>query len=510
MIISDGQVATVPSPPGAQLSDETPLRVNAAFYPAGGLALTAQFASYAELYRRQLWVYVLARKLGISVARLRLQTFTRSADGSRQDAAGSPLGQLLDRPNPQHSAFFLWLWTQTTISVYGEAIWLKLRGDASGRPRELWPVHPSNLVTRRDADGNLLYVYAPGARASQGEFAVPAADVVHFRDYNPHDTVRGLSPLEPLRQTLLTEDASRRAIDAQYRNGSRPSVVLTTPQTLSEAAGARLKAQWDSIHSGVDSWSRTAVLEQGVTPHAMQTTPEDMQYLGSRQLAREECCAAYDVPPPVVHILDRATFSNITEQMRSMYRDTMAPRLSYLEAELRHQLVPDFGDDTIFGAFSLDDVLRGSYEVRTTAKAQAIATGQLTPNESRREENMPDLPGGDTLLVNAALIPLAVTEAVSHGTGTDVEESPQKIKGLSAGETRLVVARLHGVTDLADVDPQGLTRGLTDPSDVRAHLAGCQSRGEGPAVLRSRLLASAGDVLELDAGPPALTSVEVA
>ena len=35
----------------------------------------------------------------------------------------------------------------------------------------------------------------------------------------------------------------------------------------------------------------------------------------------------FDVPPPVVHILDHATFSNITEQMRSMYRDTMTPRL---------------------------------------------------------------------------------------------------------------------------------------------------------------------------------------
>jgi hypothetical protein len=31
----------------------------------------------------------------------------------------------------------------------------------------------------------------------------------------------------------------------------------------------------------------------------------------------EEVCAAYDVPPPVVHILDHATFSNITEQLRS-------------------------------------------------------------------------------------------------------------------------------------------------------------------------------------------------
>jgi phage portal protein BeeE len=76
-------------------------------------------------------------------------------------------------------------------------------------------------------------------------------------------------------------------------------------------------------------------------------------------------CAVYDVPPPVVHILDRATFSNITEQMRSMYRDTMAPRLGLYESVLDSQLRPDFdprGD--LYAEFLMDEVLRGSFEQR--------------------------------------------------------------------------------------------------------------------------------------------------
>ena len=65
-----------------------------------------------------------------------------------------------------------------------------------------------------------------------------------------------------------------------------------------------------------------------MTPHKLELTAEEAQYIETRKLNREEVCAAYDVPPPVVHILDRATFSNITEQMRSMYRDTMGGRPS--------------------------------------------------------------------------------------------------------------------------------------------------------------------------------------
>jgi phage portal protein BeeE len=66
------------------------------------------------------------------------------------------------------------------------------------------------------------------------------------------------------------------------------------------------------------------VLEEGMEPKPLTLTAEEAQYIETRKLNREEVCAAYDMPPPVVHILDRATFSNITEQMRSMYRDTMA------------------------------------------------------------------------------------------------------------------------------------------------------------------------------------------
>jgi HK97 family phage portal protein len=102
-----------------------------------------------------------------------------------------------------------------------------------------------------------------------------------------------------------------------------------------------------------------------MTPQKLSLSAEEAQYIETRKLNREEVCAVYDVPPPVVHILDRATFSNITEQMRSMYRDTMAPRLGLYESVLDTQLRPDFdprGD--LYAEFLMDEVLRGSFEQR--------------------------------------------------------------------------------------------------------------------------------------------------
>ena len=397
-------------------ADAVPPWSTGMYYGSTGLELVERFAAYGAIYKAQTWVYTVVRKLAVSQARLPI-----AADDGR-------MLQLLSRPNPKMDGYALQLWTASTREVFGEAMWLKIR-DRNGTPRELWPLHPTNLTIRRDAEtGEREYLYLPGHySASTAEVVFPEEDIIHFKGYNPDGPERGLSPLEPLRSTLLNEDASRRATQAFWTNGARPSVLLSTDKQLSPAATDRLKAQWEALHRGVDSFGKTAVLEEGMKPTVVQLNAEEMQYIESRKLNREEVCGVYDVPPPVVHILDRATFSNITEQMRSMYRDTMAPRLGEYESTINHHLGADFGGAAML--FSLDDVLRGSPEQRSQSNQAAIFSGQKTPNEARAEGGLGPLPGGDKLYINAAAIPLEAAE-LSPPPGTTIEQVPVRVRSL--------------------------------------------------------------------------------
>lgn len=380
-------------------------------YARDNLALNGLNASYGAVYRAQPWISTLVNKIAFGTARLPLKVYERKPDNSRQEARTSPLAALLREPNPRHDPFFFWLWTVSTFEVYGEAIWIKIRPRPGAAPTQLWPLHPANVTVRRNDDGELRYYYIYGASAGQFlEWSI--GDVVHFRSYNPDDLTRGMSRLEPLRQTVLNEDASRRASAAMWKNGGRPSMAMMTPKTLGEPARQRLKAEINSLHAGVDNWGKIALLEEGLEPKLFPLNAEEMQYIEARQISREEACGVYDVPPPVVHILDHATFSNITEQMRSMYRDTMAPRLGLYESVLNAQLRPDFnprGD--LYIEFLLDEVMRGAFEQRAIANQAAIFSGQRTPDEVRRQDNLPPLPGGDRLYINAAAVPLDATRS---------------------------------------------------------------------------------------------------
>jgi HK97 family phage portal protein len=162
-------------------------------------------------------------------------------------------------------------------------------------------------------------------------------------------------------------------------------MILTTEQTLSDrAAIQRLKrSSMPRMRARQRRVGRRSS-RRASTPKVVQLNAEEMQYIESRKLNMTEVCMVFDVPPPVVHILDHATFSNITEQMRSMYRDTMSPRLEDVESVLDKALTSEFYPDGLHKTqFDMTDVLRGDFESRSTAAQTLRNNGIATGNEAR-------------------------------------------------------------------------------------------------------------------------------
>jgi len=428
------------------LADRTPIFADASYYGTSSMELLNTYAAYGAIYKSQLWVGTVVRKLAMATARMPFDV-KRAGDGNNQSPEDGALAALVARPNARMSGFKLWQWTSSTYDIYGEAFWLKLR-DAKGRVRELHPAHPTNVIVRRTAEGGLEYIYSAGTRNVSMLPPIPEEDVVAFTTYNPDNLNRGLSNLEGLRMTLLNEDASRRATASFWHRGARPSVVLKHPGALSQGAQDRLRASFDARHAGADNMGGTNVLEEGLDLQVIQLNSEEMQYIESRKLNREEVCSAYDVVPTAVHILDHATFSNVTEGLRSQYRDTMAPRFVNFESVVNHQLVPDFypaGD--VFTRFNMDEVLRGDFETRATAVVSLVGNGILKPSEARPMFGLAEAgKEADHLYANAALVPLGANaepaQVATDGTLTPKPLTPPKSADPKALTVRSVMGRL--------------------------------------------------------------------
>lgn len=418
MLLNDGQM--VPLAPQA-LGETSPVMATGYFYPKDGLWLEKRFAYYAELYKAQPWIATAVNKRANAVARLSLNVWDNSPNNGKNLDTTSAYAKLLRMPCSFLSPYAFWRWVVSTYDIFGEAFLYKLR-DSDGNVVQLLPMHPSRTFVERAAkdgdwkgakSGDLRYIFTVGT-ATYGFVTATTADVVAWLRYNPDTEMRGWSMLEPLRSTIMNEDSARRAMSAMFRNMGRPSMALMVDKALSPDKGKRIKAEFDAIHSGSDNAGSTLVLPQGMTALPFQLNAEELAYIESRKINREEVAAVFDMPPPVLQITDNATFSNITEQMRSFYRDSMAPVIEDLESIVDASLKPEFPGNK-FARFAVDEVLRGNIETRAATAVSLVTNGIAKPAEVRPWFDLNDAgPETNELYANAGLQPLgSIKESVT-------------------------------------------------------------------------------------------------
>jgi HK97 family phage portal protein len=373
--------------------------------PAARLKLAADYtADYAAIWKSQGAVRTVVDFLGRNIASLGLHQFRRVSDTDRERVTDSDLIRLINQPNPGTTRYRLIDALVRDYGIYDRAYWLKMKG--KGRPY-LLRLPPSRVTPKGDS---WLWPEAFEFVGTKGKKTFKAEDVVHFRGYSPDGDLGGQPPIEALRSVLAEEYEASRMRENTMRNGARVSGYLERPvgaPAWSEGAADRFRNSWRSQYSGTGAQAGgTPILEDGMKFVAASQTAEQLQYVEVRKLTREEVAAAFFIPPTMVGVMDSATFSNVREQHKHLYQDTLGPWLSMIAEELALQLLPDFPDaDGTYLEFNLAEKLRGSFEEQANQIQASVGGPWMTRNEARALSNLPAIEGGDELI-----IPLNVIE----------------------------------------------------------------------------------------------------
>ncbi|VXC30907.1 Phage portal protein [Microbacterium sp. 8M] len=393
---------------------------------------------YAELYRRQQSVRTVVDFLARNIAQLSLHTFERIDDSDRRRITDHPFAQLMRSPNPYTTGYRLIRDLIADRGIYDRALWVKTReksGMALTRiPPRLWKI---------DDDDNWLSPSGFVIKGNRGSTKIPAESCVYFRGYNPEDERYGLSPIESLRRILSEEFAAGQMREQSLRNGARIGGYIQRPgdaPAWSDPARERFATGWRAQYTGqtATEGGGTPVLEDGMTFVAAGHSAADMQYIESRKLSREEAASAYFIPPPMVGILDNATFGNIEEQHKMLYQDTLGPILQEVQQEIYLQLIrAEFPDDadSLYVEFNMLEKLRGSFEEQASQLQTSVGAPFLTRNEARARLNLPRIDGADELVVplNVLVGGLASpTDQVPAGSGGGSVPTEDEAKALIA------------------------------------------------------------------------------
>ena len=384
---------------------------------------------YATIYRQQQSVRTVVDFLARNVSQLSLHSFRRISETDRERLRDHPLAQLIARPNGFTTTSRLFRSLVSDRGIYDCAFWLKIQEKGTMTLRRL----PPNRVTIA-GDDNWLAPEAFHVKGSRGTAKIKADQVVYFHGYNPVDDRLGLSPIETLRRMLAEEYAAGTMREQILRNGARASGYIERPVggSWSDKAFNRFRDNWQAQYSGDGPLAGgTPILEDGMVFKSASQTAEELQYIEARKLTRTEVASAYHIPPPMIGILDNATFSNIEEQHKMLYQDTLGPILTDIEQEIELQLLPEFGDTNgVYVEFNLAEKLKGSFEDQATTLQTSVGGPYMSRNEARARLNLPSIEGADELI-----IPLNV---IIGGQASPTDSAPKGF--LSEAELRHVMA----------------------------------------------------------------------
>lgn len=469
-VVSEGALQSVAKPGGR---------------PAYRLDLGQGFTQdYAAIWRAQPAVRTVVTFLARNIAQLGLHAFERVSDDERRRLTDHALPRLIAKPNPATTRYRLLSGLVHDLGIYDVAYWLK-QGTAD--EPVVWRLPPAMVTPKGD---NWLFPERFEVKGAKGKTEYRADQVVFFRGYNPDNNTAGTSPIEALRRILAEEHAAGNMREQTLRNGARMSGYIKRPAGAgrrgdpggwSPTARARFKAEWQAQYAGDGPQAGgTPILEDGMEFVPASQTAQQLEYVSSRKLTREEVAAAYFIPPPMVGILDHATFGNIEEQHKMLYADTLGPYLTMIQDELALQLVPDLDTSgRVYVEFNLAEKLRGSFEEQAQQLSTSVGAPWLTRNEARARQNLPPVEGGDVLVV-----PLNVLEG---GLASPRDTAP--VPGQASAE--LPARKTTGPVSVKARPPEGYT---TKAEQVLQAFFNRQR-----AVIKSRLGAkAAGDVWDDD------------
>jgi HK97 family phage portal protein len=412
MLLSSG----VFRPLAPQAFAEVAPQFNEAYFgPRTGIALQTQVATYGMMYRVQPHLFTAINKVANLIAKLTIGVYDTSPEsGDILDRTG-PYAQLMRSPCLFLPRFKFYQWLSITYETYGEVYLVKNRvpqEDGKGRILSFIPMHPVNTHIKRADDGTLIYGFT-----GSPDHWFREDDIVPFRSYNPDNTMRGLSRMEPLRKTLMNEDSLIRAQRSLADNMLRPSYVLSTPKRLGEKGYQHLEQAVQAV-GGVDGAGGVMILEDDVTATRMQLDAEEMQYIETRKLNRSECFEVYDVNPAAGQINDNTTQTSYEPMTKDVYKSSIDHRLKDIESTFDFYVGAEFNGPKEF-RFEVNNRLRADIEVLAPAVVQLVQSFVLKPSEGRLWLGLSDAGSdADQLFGNQALksIKFALEEAIEKPT----------------------------------------------------------------------------------------------
>jgi len=354
---------------------------------------------FVNSFNLHAWVNIAINILIRNIARA---DFTIKRNG--EDVTNGQVYELFRKPNPSLSRFDIWKETSAWWYLEGEAFWWYGEDYAGGIPKEIYVLDPRRMRHENEfykgIDFGIHKIPRRWFYQTDTELIPILSDeLIHFRDFNPFNPIRGVNPLFSLSLELEQDYYANKANTQLLKNNAVPQGILKTEQSLRPEEADQLEKRWESKYGAVKAGRKIAVLGKGTEFKPVTFTPDVLKLFELKKWNLYTILAKFGIPPRVANISDRSTAlsgKDTKEQHSSFWQFTLIPVLRQFEQILESQFFIRFGLQER-GVFDLWDIpeLQENEDAQSKRDIAEITAGIKTINDVLRERGKEPKSWGD-------------------------------------------------------------------------------------------------------------------
>ena len=340
-------------------------------------------------------VYACVYVLSSSVAQLPLHVKCKSGD-KVETVKDHPAYYLLhDIPNAWQTSYKLREYAQSSVLLYGNA-YIHIVRNKNGEVVSLESLEPWKVQLLKNGS---RYVYA--YYGDDKTMSLSPDDVLHIKSLGP-SIKTGKSVIQTHAETIGLGLDARKFASGFFGGNARPAGILSVKTPLNSNAWENFKKMWQTAQEKLRSEeNKTILLPAELDYKALTVSPVDTELLSMMKLNRSEIAGIFNVPAHMINDLEKATFSNISEQTIQFIRFSVMPWVVNWEQELNRKIFTEAERKAgYFVKFNLAGIMRGTAGERATFYHAAITDGWMSRNEARQLEDMNPVEGLDEMLVS--------------------------------------------------------------------------------------------------------------
>lgn len=341
-----------------------------------------------------------------ALAKIPFKVYRKNGDGA--EPIEHSLSELLKfRPNMFTSPHdFLWA-TEFQRLEYGNAFWVYDLKD--GRINGIYLLNSPSMEiiidnTKLLSDRYAVYYVYSDSRS--GQIIYPAEQIVHFKNFSA-DGIRGTPIKKYISDVISQEKSAQRVVKEKYENGLQDPLIVTYTGDLSETKSLQIKKKFANM-GGVQNAGKVVPVPADFSVQQLETKLVNSQFFELNGLTTRHIANAFGVKSFQLNDMEKSTYSNIEQQNRAFYSETLQNVLTAYEQEITYKLLTR--EERAKGMYvkgNADVMLRSDIETRYRAYSEAVSSGFMKISEVRKKEELPFEKGTDRLIIgNGASIPL--------------------------------------------------------------------------------------------------------